>query len=261
MVFKRGYKAPNLQMLHLAALYDLPILAQGILRKTRILRLFWGQRSKLLKKADNFLGSTPLMIAAGSGNNEVVRVLLKNGAYIDPLGDWGTPLFCAVAMENIETVRLLLSERARVGTSFMGRTALHCAAHLGNVDLAKVLIDGGAYVDIVDTRFGGKTPLHWAAAAGHVEMVNYLLDKGAKIGAAERHLGSTALHCAVFYRRVAVTKNLLEKGADIEAKDNSGQSPFDFARKEALQGNTEYEEIFAVLDNWALEKGYKKPHR
>jgi ankyrin repeat protein len=266
-------KAPNLEMLHLAALYDLPILAQGILRprgnvqklythhtKTLIIRLFWAKRSKVLEESDNFLGSGPLTLAARAGNNEVARVLLKNGANIEALGRLGTPLFCAVEMENIETVRLLLRQGANVKDYYRNVTALHRAVGWGNVGMAKALIDGGAYVDAGDKLFG-LTPLQLATEIGQVEMVNFLLDKGAKIGAVERLLGFTALHYAVRYRRVAVSKNLLEKGADIEAKDNSGQTPFDLTREKALQGDTRYDEIFAVLDNWALEKGYKKPHR
>jgi ankyrin repeat protein len=279
-------RAPKLQLLHLAALFDLPIVAREVLRpRGNIQKLYfhnntkssdyWAnrdKRSQVLEQKDNYFDSTPLGIAATHGSTAVARVLLKKGAYIEAPGGLSekTPLLYAAQMDHIEMVRLLLDKGANTGARDKGyetaQTALHYAARNGNVGLANLLITRGAHVDAPGKMYivihsatyhgllvrfvePGMTPLHWAAYHGQIDMVRLLLDEGAKIGAATTHGESTALYLAVEAKRLDVSKYLLERGADIEAKSEVGLRASKTGRKTALG----LAQMNMVLD----EAGYK----
>jgi len=97
----------------------------------------------------NITGLTPLMIAAGQGNPQIVEVLLTAGADVYVLD------------------------------SRMGTTALHKAAQSGIVDVAKLLVQQGAFVN-TQSPLMGTTPLHDAIWYKRPQMVVYLLEQGAR---------------------------------------------------------------------------------
>lgn len=98
----------------------------------------------------NAAGFTPLMIASGLGNPQMVELLLTAGA-----------------------------DTTMVDTR-MGATALHKAAQSGVVDVAKLLVQKGAFVDVQSPTLGN-TPLIDAAWHKNPAMVRYLLDQGARL--------------------------------------------------------------------------------
>jgi ankyrin repeat protein len=97
---------------------------------------------------NEYLGDTPLAIAADKGHVDVVRVLLEGGA-------------------NIER------------TNNLSRNALHRAAYYGHLNVCRLLLKKGAKVDPLDAS--KNTPLHEAAKGGYLPIVKLLVNKGANV--------------------------------------------------------------------------------
>ncbi|MDH3327887.1 MAG: ankyrin repeat domain-containing protein [Desulfobulbaceae bacterium] len=95
-------------------------------------------------------GLTLVMIAAGLGNKDMVKLLLDSGADVNVLDDK------------------------------YGYTALHKAAMCGSIEIAAMLLDKGAFLD-VQSPSNGHTPLYDAMWYKNVAMTKFLLDKGANL--------------------------------------------------------------------------------
>jgi len=161
--------------------------------------------------ADDLLttGATPLLRAAQTYDDEVVRALLAHGALVDlPNASGVTPFMAAAgigarlgssvlgpgAPENaaalsLKTMEILRAAGADVNaritdvtsltariartntlTNRQGQTALFYAAEVGRTAVVKYLLDHGARADVVDDM--GKTPIN--AAKGSAEIVTLL---------------------------------------------------------------------------------------
>jgi len=145
-------------------------------------------------------GATPLLRAAQTFDNDVVRTLLEHGALVDlPNASGVTPFMAAAGigtrtvsgvlgagpLENaaalsLETMEILRKAGADVNaritditsltariartntlTGRQGQTALFLAAELGRADVVAYLVDHGARVDLKDEM--GRTPLDVAS--------------------------------------------------------------------------------------------------
>lgn len=142
------------------------------------------ERHPVLRKSINspILGfdSPPILIAAQSGNRELVDVLLRFGANINARSQWWAGGFGVLDSADSELAAFLIGRGAAVD--------VHAAAHLGMLPRLKELIEGNR--ELVNARGGdGKTPLHCAAS---VEVAAYLLDQGADIDARDIDHESTA---------------------------------------------------------------------
>jgi ankyrin repeat protein len=145
-------------------------------------------------------GATPLLRAAQTFDNDVVRLLLDHGALVDlPNASGVTPFMAAagigtrtisgvlgagpsenVATLSLETMEILRKEGADVNaritditsltariartntlTGRQGQTALFLAVELGRADVVRFLLDHGAKLDIKDDM--GRTPIDVAS--------------------------------------------------------------------------------------------------
>ncbi len=131
-------------------------------------------------------GVTPLILAVGSGNAEIVQQLLQAGASLHPANYPDTPLMDAVIHNHPEIVQQLLQARADVNhTSRIGRTALVSAAWMNHpASLIRQLLEAGANVNQEHSdqhNNPGKTALFFAAQYGNLESVRQLLEAGARV--------------------------------------------------------------------------------
>jgi uncharacterized protein len=113
---------------------------------------------------------TAMHYAAINGNLQIIAILIKAGAKLDPVDP----------LEN---------------------TPLHLAADNGQTEAAKLLLDAGAEVD--PQNKGGLTPLMIAASRGNLDLVRALLAKGANPNKSD-YTGRDALSWAEDSHRAAV---------------------------------------------------------
>lgn len=97
-------------------------------------------------------GTTALMIAAGEGHLEVVRVLLNHNARVNAANEAGdTPLHCAVLQNQSEIAAFLLEKGAAVDSrNKTGVTPLMIAAWSGFDGLVQMLLAAGADTELED---------------------------------------------------------------------------------------------------------------
>jgi ankyrin repeat protein len=125
-------------------------------------------------------GLTPLAIAAGSGDADIVRELLRRGANPDVVDEIGfTPLLRAIITRRVEVVELLLTAGANPnGRTGNDRNPLVSAVRVGDTTVVALLIDAGADVEICDIT--GATPLSEAVECKRPEVGQMLRRRGAR---------------------------------------------------------------------------------
>ena len=130
-------------------------------------------------------GRSPLMVASGRGQYDVVKFLLEKGAQVDFLDEYG------------KSALMLASE----------------------YNVAKLLVESGARVNRLDTN--GKSALIIASENGHSKVVEFLLGEGAEVNLQDG-LGRSALMLASRCWQSEVVKVLIECGAQVDLEDELG---------------------------------------
>ncbi|EPS70570.1 hypothetical protein M569_04191, partial [Genlisea aurea] len=178
-----------------------------------------------LAKYSTFGGlNSPLHFAASKGHNEIVALLLENGADVNSRNYCGqTALMQACRYGHWEVVQTLVLFRCNVTRAdyLSGRTALHFAAVNGHVRCMRLVAadfvpstsfkslnrqplsssdtsDGSSFTKtsglckfINKAADGGVTALHIAALNGYFDCVQLLLDLNANVSAATFHYGTS----------------------------------------------------------------------
>ncbi|KAM6967640.1 GA-binding protein subunit beta-1-like [Aplochiton taeniatus] len=121
-----------------------------------------------------------LLEAARSGQDDDVKTLMVNGAPFTT--DWlGTsPLHLAAQYGHHSTAEVLLRAGvSRDARTKVDRTPLHMAATEGHTSIVELLVRSGADINAKDML--KMTALHWAAQHGHREAAELLLKYGADV--------------------------------------------------------------------------------
>ncbi|XP_036157066.1 GA-binding protein subunit beta-1 isoform X9 [Myotis myotis] len=121
-----------------------------------------------------------LLEAARAGQDDEVRILMANGAPFTT--DWlGTsPLHLAAQYGHYSTTEVLLRAGvSRDARTKVDRTPLHMAASEGHASIVEVLLQHGADVNAKDML--KMTALHWATEHNHQDVVELLIKYGADV--------------------------------------------------------------------------------
>jgi ankyrin repeat protein len=160
-----------------------------------------------------FFNAFPIMLAAFSGNSDIIARLHREGDRVDDKMNFigmfpVTPLMELATTHRTDSVGALLDAGAQVDEADGdGITVLGWAAIANRIEMARLLIERGADVNHVDKK--GMTPLLYAASIdfGDSGMVDLLLRSGASAGARTKE-GLTALDLARKYHHTHLLPSL-----------------------------------------------------
>lgn len=126
-----------------------------------------------------------------------------------------TPLILAIGNQNIEMVELFINHGANINKpeSQSGQSPLILASGIGNYDLAELLIANGADVNAVCHR--GQPVIIYPMSRENIEITNLLIKSGANINVTFNHDRATPLLLAVQRENVELVELLIAHGADI----------------------------------------------
>ncbi|XP_046345060.2 uncharacterized protein LOC124125735 [Haliotis rufescens] len=154
-----------------------------------------------------------LHLACMKGETNIVKILLDHGMNIEDVGSKfkRTPLMCACRHGKLETAKELKRRHAVLDAFDQeNNSCLHLAAMKGHVPTAEWLLQTGATVNCVNSA--SRTPLMYAFQNGHIDMVTFLMNNGADI----QMVDNSCLHRACMTGETNVVKILLDHGMNIE---------------------------------------------
>lgn len=169
--------------------------------------------------------------SAVRGVSHNIDVLLRRGANPNLTLLYGLPILVMCAgLGRTEVVRLLLDAGADVNASGpdSGYTALHNAAGEARTEIVRLLVERGANTEC--RMSSAATPLMLAAHRGYADAVTVLVQAGAALDAVNRK-GATALILAAFAGHVEAARVLLDAGADVSVQTTQGKTALDYARQ------------------------------
>ena len=182
-------------------------------------------------------GNTPLIGASQNGHCEVVVELVKHNADINKQGKYpsNTPLIIASLKGHHEVVKHLLENNAAVNKeNKCGDTPLMCCSKNGHLEIVKTLLTKDPEVN-KPNKHAGNTALIFSSMNGHYMVVTELLKNHAN-GDKENNYGDTPLVVAARNGHLEVVKKLISCHTDINKQNKSGDSPLNVA---SLEGQLE----------------------
>jgi ankyrin repeat protein len=186
---------------------------------------------------DTQYDKTALMIAASTGNIEMMELLLSAGAKINKKTRAGkSVLGIAVQQHQPESVKFLLRNGARIKSLRKQATP----ATFAGIPIPQ-------QNEVADA-------LYLAVHRDDDELLKMLLEAGTDVDAAKQPSGRTVLMEAAYFGKSGMVELLLEAGASVNLEDEQGNAAFNQAlRVNNRKRRTEYPVIISLL----LENGAK----
>ncbi|KFY85713.1 hypothetical protein V500_08165 [Pseudogymnoascus sp. VKM F-4518 (FW-2643)] len=164
-------------------------------------------------------GSTPLYFAVKNAMHHIATLLLRRGAEVDALNQYGTVLHMTLRQERFyKCVEPLLAAGAKVNIKGSGDsdTPLHSACGMKDHETAHIvvglLLRYSAKVNV--TNYGGYSPLMIAASQGHLGACKSLLERRPQLDIKSNGLkGVSAVYFAARGGHEEVLDLLIAKGA------------------------------------------------
>jgi ankyrin repeat protein len=172
----------------------------------------------------------PLYLAAEGGHDEVIKLLLENGAdakAIDTSGDneFGVhyvPLISAIENCKPETVKLLLDRGADVHLNSQfdlvvaNQTPLCYAIEKGNLDIIKVILERKPDINLGNVN--NYTPLHLAVEQGKLDIIKLILEHKPDTEVQEEIEHNSPLTLALDRDEAEIAELLIKYGANVNSK-------------------------------------------
>ncbi|VDD86933.1 unnamed protein product [Enterobius vermicularis] len=219
-LWKRCSRKTGLNALHIAAFYG---NAEFVIEMLKHIPA--SSRSEppvynhfVVKEFATEYGLTPLHLAAQSGHDALVRMLINQGVQVDATSTTMNviPLHLAAQQGHIAVVGMLLSRSTQQqhAKDWRGRTALHLAAMNGHYEMVSLLIAQGSNINVMDQN--GWTGMHYATKAGHSNVVK-LFVKSSADPQAETKDGKVPLCFAAANNHIECLRFLLKQKHDTHA--------------------------------------------
>jgi ankyrin repeat protein len=183
-----------------------------------------------------------LMVAAQyPGSSAAMRLLLDRGAEVQMAKGAGTPLFnasplvLAATSGNADVLPRLLKAGAGIDTpittvGLFPTTPLQSAVFFGDAATARVLLDNGAAIDLPDDD--GITPLGWATINNHPEVARLLIERQADVNHVDKKGMTPLLYAAsIGFGDAEIAELLLKSGANANAKSKERLTAAELAKK------------------------------
>lgn len=173
------------------------------------------------------VGNTPLHWAAFAGHSDVVEVLLRHKANTDVVGSTeNTPLDFAIQQRFPSIAAMLITNGAGLNShKRWGDTPLHIAASREDVEVIKLLLVNGANVNALRGANYRQSSLDIAVTGDSGESVRLLITNGASLQTRMAGEGGTLFHLWSGKGSQSVADQLLLAGCDIDAKDHDCKTP------------------------------------
>lgn len=169
-----------------------------------------------------------LIYATLSGCFECVRVLVRHGAELEQIGQYGvnaifTTLTSNRSLAEKEAIAdYLISNNIDLGKRDQhGYATVHYVAALGSENLMRLLLSLQTRINTKTTN-GGYFPLYLAAHYGHFNMVKLLLHSNAYLSLQTTN-GETPLHVAIRHNDLNIAKLLIEAGMSGTIENQDGE--------------------------------------
>ncbi len=186
--------------------------------------------------------TTVLMLAAASGDEGTIRVLLDHGADVHAREGAmeQTALMFAAAHNRVSAIRILLARGAQLEASSKvvnlavqsdRGAGLPGAPAGGGQQRGRGAPSGVAgrdrpygYNELVGAQ-GGLTPLLFAVRQGYVESVKTLVDAGANVNTVSAADKTSPLLMAIINGHFDLAQYLIDRGADVTVANDGGVTP------------------------------------
>ena len=160
-------------------------------------------------------GETPLALAVELGHDDIARLLLSHGADPNLRGryvDTQAPLQTATSTGNLEMLKLLVSEGAKLDADFGDHRDSLLVTAVRRGDLASVMWMTEQGLDVNTKSHYGRAVIEAAVSNGHVAVATFLLVKGATVPNSDDNI----LFDAVDTRDYGLVQLLLARGANVK---------------------------------------------
>jgi len=171
-------------------------------------------------------GFSPLFFCTTSGHEDIVKLLIKNGAQVNRTNkDGDTALLHLLKEINTPTTILKGLIETTEDLDFRDKengTALMYASGFGNLELVKMLVSKGADINARDSKTGS-CALMEAISNHESEVAIYLINNGADV----KHtlLGGESLLIQTLFEKLSdVALTLIQHGHDVNVYDSNNLS-------------------------------------
>lgn len=173
----------------------------------------------------DFLGNTPLIAESQAGYAPMVKRFLDKGAQVNHVNNEGnTALYIACFIERVEIVKLLLQAGADVNLKNNGGgNAFRIAIDRKTNEIVRLLFP---YYHSVDKNDRMWRNIFWnASCRGNKEVVEFLLSHGLNMESCDETKATHILFAPVLENQPAMVQFFLDRGAPVNVTLNDGRTP------------------------------------